>query len=311
MHAIAQDLQRSQRTLQATRLAGQSNTAQDIVKSLEAAHGHISLLTEMMVGMGEGFHVGGLHGAALAGAGLLGKTLVSRMREAGIAKANTLVRDAMLNPELAATLLKRAPIKPGAGVADTLMRMLARNSMFGATTAARENNRPQQQSVPAYATGGRIAVNHTPTEAQKTAGNYLKGHIRVHGLDVTIENPKGSLRTGVHEGKPWRVRMPADYGYLRKTTGADGDHLDCFIGPDETSDKVVVIDQKDLKTGKFDESKVMLGFKNREAAVGGYCNSFSDGNGVKRIMKITPMGVDEFKEWLRSGNTREPLKKSA
>jgi hypothetical protein len=84
------------------------------------------LLTEMMVGMGEGFHVGGLHGAALAGAGLLGKTLVSRMREAGIAKANTLVRDAMLNPELAAMLLKRAPIKPGAGIADTLTRMLAR-----------------------------------------------------------------------------------------------------------------------------------------------------------------------------------------
>jgi hypothetical protein len=74
---------------------------------------------------------------------------------------------------------------------------------------------------------------------------------------------------------------------------------------------VIVIDQKDLETGKFDESKVMLGFKNREAAIGGYCNSFSDGAGAKRIMKITPMSVAEFKEWLRSGDTRAPLKKSA
>jgi Inorganic Pyrophosphatase len=105
--------------------------------------------------------------------------------------------------------------------------------------------------------------------------------------------------------------MPADYGYIRGTTGADGDHVDCFIGPDDKSDKVVVIDQKDLKTGKFDESKVMLGLKNREAAIGGYCNSFSDGNGVKRIMKITPMSVDEFKEWIKNDATLEPLKESA
>jgi hypothetical protein len=197
----------------------------------------------MMVGMGEGFHVGGLHGAALAGAGLLGKTLVSRMREAGIAKANTLVRDAMLNPELAAMLLKRAPIKPGAGIADTLTRMLARNSMFGVTTAARESNR-RQKPAPTYATGGRVAVNPTPTEAQKTAGNYQKGHISIHGLDVTIENPKGSFRTGVHNGKPWRFTMPADYGYIRGTTGADGDHVDCFLGPDEKAERVFVIDQR-------------------------------------------------------------------
>ena len=156
----------------------------------------------------------------------------------------------------------------------------------------------------------RVAVNSAPTEAQKTAGNYQKGHTRIHGLDITIENPKGSFRTGVHAGKPWRVRMPADYGYIRGTTGADGDHVDCFIGPDEKSDKVFVID-KDLKTGKFDESKVMLGFKNREAAIGGYCNSFSDGAGAKRIMKITPMSVDEFGEWLRNGDTRAPLRKSA
>ena len=184
-------------------------------------------------------------GAGVGAALGLGEHLLAARRMAGLAKANTLVRDAMLNPELAMALLKRAPIKPGLGSEAVLTKLLARNSMFGATTAARENNRgAQQQPAPAYATGGRIAVNNVPTEAQKTAGNYLKGHARIHGLDVTIENPKGSFRTGVHDGKPWRVRMPADYGYIRGTTGADGDHVDCYVGSHETSDKVFVIDQK-------------------------------------------------------------------
>ena len=86
--------------------------------------------------------------------------------------------------------------------------------------------------------------------------------------------------------------MPADYGYIRGTTGADGDHVDCYVGPHETSDKVFVIDQKSLRTCDFDEHKCVLGAKNRDNAIGIYTSSFSDGNGVKRIMKITPMSVD-------------------
>jgi hypothetical protein len=312
MHAIGQDLQRSQRTLQATRLERQSNTAQDIIKAIEAGNaGHpVSLLNKLALGAMGGFETHGMTGAGVGAALGLGEHLLAAKRMAGLAKANTLVRDAMLNPELALTLLKRAPIKPGLGSEAVLTKLLARNSMFGATTAARESNRPPQ-TAPAYATGGRVSVNGAPTEAQKTAGNYQKGHTRIHGLDVTIENPKGSYRTGVHASKPWRVKMPADYGYIRGTTGADGDHVDCFIGPDEKPDKVFVIDQKDLKTGAFDECKCILGARNRENAIGIYTTSFSDGNGVKRIMKITPMSVDEFREWLRSGATREPLRKSA
>ena len=209
-----------------------------------------------------GFETHGMTGAGVGAAFGLGEHVLAAKRMAGLAKANTMVRDAMLNPELAATLLKRAPIKPGLGSEAVLTKLFARNSMFGATTAARESNRPQQQPAPAYATGGRVAVNGAPSEAQKTAGNYQKGHTRIHGLDVTIENPKGSFRTGVHAGKPWRVRMPADYGYIRGTTGADGDHVDCFVGPDEKSEKVFVIDQKDLKTGAFDECKCILGARN-------------------------------------------------
>lgn len=172
---------------------------------------------------------------------------------------------------------------------------------------------PQQQQLPAptYAAGGRVTVDAEPTEAQKAVGNYKKGHIRIHGLDVTIENPKGSDRTGISDGKQWRVKMPHHYGYIRGTTGADGDHVDCYVGPREDSDRVFVIDQKDLKTGKFDEHKIMLGFANKGAAIGGYCGGFSDGKGYSRIMKTTPMSVDEFKEWLRGGNMRKPLARSA
>ena len=179
MHAIAQDLQRSQRTLQATRLAGQANTAQDIIKSLETAHGgHVSLLNKLALGAMGGFETHGMTGAGVGAALGLGEHVLAARRMAGLAKANTMVRDAMLNPELAMALLKRAPIKPGLGSEAVLTKLLARNSMFGATTAARESNRPQQQPAPAYATGGRVAVNGAPTEAQKTAGNYQKGHVR-------------------------------------------------------------------------------------------------------------------------------------
>ena len=168
MHAIAQDLQRSQRTLQATRLAGQSNTAQDIIKSLEAAHGgHVSLLNKLVLGAMGGFETHGMTGAGVGAALGLGEHILAAKRMAGLAKANTMVRDAMLNPELAMALLKRAPIKPGLGSEAALTKLLARNSMFGATTAARESNRPQQRPAPAYATGGRVAVNSAPTEAQK------------------------------------------------------------------------------------------------------------------------------------------------
>lgn len=114
-----------------------------------------------------GFETHGMTGAGVGAALKLGEHILAAKRMAGLAKANTMVRDVMLNPELAMALLKRAPIKPGLGSEAVLTKLLARNSMFGATTAARESNRPQQQQpAPAYATGGRVVVNRAPTEAQ-------------------------------------------------------------------------------------------------------------------------------------------------
>lgn len=160
-----------------------------------------------------------------------------------------------------------------------------------------------------YKRGGGIKVNTAPTPAQKMAGNYKKHHIKFHGLDIAIENPKGSERTGEgKDGKPWSSTMPDHYGYIKRTQGADGDHVDVYVGENERSNRVYVIDQKN-DDGKFDEHKCMLGYPDRDAAVKAYRAAFSDKK--DRIMKVTRLSIAEFKTWLKEGNTKQPLKKVA
>ncbi len=54
--------------------------------------------------------------------------------------------------------------------------------------------------VQAALTAAEQKTNTEPSEAQKEAGNYKKGHMRIDGYDVTIENPKGSVRRGTDAG---------------------------------------------------------------------------------------------------------------
>lgn len=150
----------------------------------------------------------------------------------------------------------------------------------------------------------RAAVDQNPTDGQKEAGNYRKGHIIFHGLPITIENPKGSIRSGVDtNGKRWSCVLPADYGYVKRTEGADGDHLDVFIGPDHKSQQVFIINQVDHRTRRFDEHKAILGVSSAKEAVKLYEAAFSDGHGADRIGSIEPMPIDAFKHWLKYGNT--------
>ncbi|MGE4042307.1 PLxRFG domain-containing protein [Pseudolabrys sp.] len=147
-----------------------------------------------------------------------------------------------------------------------------------------------------------------PTEAQKEAGNYQKKHVRVHGLDISIETEKGQKRTGKDaSGKTWSVDMRDDYGYVKRTEGADGDQVDVFVGPDHESKHVLVIDQRDLKTGKFDEHKAILGYRDSVEALQAYERGFSDGKGLDRVLSAKEMSVDDFKEWLKSGKTKEQI----
>lgn len=152
----------------------------------------------------------------------------------------------------------------------------------------------------------RAEVAPEPTEAQKEAGNYKKGHLTLQGLDIALENPKGSTRSGTdQDGKVWQSTMAHDYGYIKRTLGADGDHVDVFIGDQPDSETVYVVDQVDPKTGKFDEHKVMMGFADEQAARAGYLANYE--KGWKGLGTIKAMPVEEFKVWVKEGDTTKPI----
>lgn len=144
----------------------------------------------------------------------------------------------------------------------------------------------------------RAEVDQNPSEAQKEAGNYKKGHVKVDGYDITIENPKGSVRSGKDaDGKEWSVTMNNDYGYIRGTEGVDGDHIDVFISDNPEQGNVYVIDQINQKTGEYDESKVMYGFNSLEEAKEAYLSNFEEGWKVGVVSGVTK---EEFKKWIES-----------
>lgn len=145
-------------------------------------------------------------------------------------------------------------------------------------------------------------VDTIPTEAQKSAGNYKKGHINIGGYDITIENPKGSERSGVDaNGQPWSVTMNNSYGYIRGTEGVDGDHIDVFLSDNPADGKVYVIDQMN-EDGFFDEHKVMYGFPSPETARAAYLANYS--SGWKGLGTITEVSKDEFKKWIKSSHRK-------
>lgn len=137
-----------------------------------------------------------------------------------------------------------------------------------------------------------------PTEAQKEAGNYKKGHVKVDGFDITIENPKGSVRSGKDaDGKEWSVTMNNDYGYIRGTEGVDGDHIDVFLSDNPEQGNVYVIDQVNQKTGEYDESKVMYGFNSLEEAKDAYLANFEEG---WKVGVVSGVSKEEFRKWIES-----------
>ncbi|SHG34508.1 hypothetical protein SAMN02745753_03743 [Marinomonas polaris DSM 16579] len=149
-------------------------------------------------------------------------------------------------------------------------------------------------------------TNTQPTEKQIEADNYKKGRVSLHGLDIAIENPKDSVRSGQDsDGKKWESKMAHHYGDIKGIKGADGDDLDVFIGDKPESDKAYIVDQVDPKTGEFDEHKVMLGFDDKAQAENGYLANYEDG--WKGVGAITEMPVSDFKEWIKSGNTTKPI----
>lgn len=145
-----------------------------------------------------------------------------------------------------------------------------------------------------------VDVNTEPTEKQQHAGNYKKAHIYVKGMGISIENPKHSKRKWFnHEtNESGSTTMQNHYGYFKNTSGngKDGDAVDVFLGKYlEDFTTVYVVDQNN-ESGEFDESKVMLGFKNMKSAKKAYLRNYSkDWKGFKTI---TGVPINVFKKWL-------------
>lgn len=155
----------------------------------------------------------------------------------------------------------------------------------------------------------KSAIDETeinPSDAQKESGNYKKGHIKFGGYNYTIENPKGSTRSGKDaDGKEWKVTMHDTYGYIRGKYGKDGDHLDMFINDkadlDNWSGDVFVVDQVN-PDGSFDEHKVMYGYDSMADAEKAYLANYSEG--WQGLGNITGVSKDEFDKWLDTSNRK-------
>lgn len=150
-------------------------------------------------------------------------------------------------------------------------------------------------------------VNTEPTEAQKEAGNYKKGHVQVGTFDITIEQPQGSVRKGTDaNGKQWESKMHNTYGYFRGTEGVDGDHIDVFLSNDIdgwNGRKVYVVDQYN-PDGTFDEHKVMLGFNDMDEAKSDYLANYEKGWEDGRRIVVSTTNLEDFEKWIDSSHRK-------
>lgn len=177
----------------------------------------------------------------------------------------------------------------------------------GEGSAVRGSHLPQEASFGERLKSAIAETETEPTEAQKKAGNYKKGHLSFGGYDFTVETPKGVTRSGKDEqGKPWSVTMHDTYGYILGKIGVDGDHIDMFINDaadlDSFDGNVCVVDQVNPETGEFDEHKVMYGYPDEAAAITAYAKNYSPG--WKGLGKVTSVPKATFDKWLESSDRK-------
>ncbi len=164
-----------------------------------------------------------------------------------------------------------------------------------------------ETSLSAQIEAASAKVNTEPTEAQKEAGNYKKGHVQVGTFDITIEQPQGSVRKGTDaNGKQWESKMNNTYGYIRGAVGVDGDHIDVFLSNDIdgwNGRKVFVVDQYN-PDGSFDEHKVMLGFNDADEAKGDYLSNYEKGWENGRRIDVSAVNLEDFEKWIASSKRK-------
>ncbi len=167
-----------------------------------------------------------------------------------------------------------------------------------AEASAGQNSAAVPADAPKVATAAAEAATNPrndlplPSEAQKEAGNYKKGHVRINGHDISIENPAGSQRD------PRWPALKNHYGYFKGTVGKDKDHVDVFMTDraEDPSLPVYVVDQVN-KDGSFDEHKVIMGTASEQEARDTYLANYS--KGWTGLGGIKEMSQEQFKAWVR------------
>ena len=179
-------------------------------------------------------------------------------------------------------------------------------------TTMLSENKDKNKSPKTSELGEKIAAAEAetdthPTDKQKEAGNYKKGHVQVGVFDITIEQPKGSVRSGVDaSGNKWETKMQNTYGYIRGTEGVDGDHIDVFLSDDIdgwNGRKVFVVDQYN-EDGSFDEHKVMLGFNEADDAESAYFANYDKDWAKKHKTVVTDVNLEDFEKWIDSSHRK-------
>lgn len=212
--------------------------------------------------------------------------------------------------------LQTAASKPHGGI--SLYRDILANVLDVPVTTSSENSQElsdskgTNNSVTSSELGEKIAAaeaetNTNPTDKQKEAGNYKKGHVQVGVFDITIEQPKGSVRSGVDAGgNKWETTMQNTYGYIRGTEGVDGDHIDVFLSDDIdgwNGRRVFVVDQYN-EDGSFDEHKVMLGFNEADEAEAAYFANYDSDWAKKHKTVVTAVNLEDFEKWIDSSHRK-------
>jgi hypothetical protein len=152
MRALANDLQRAQRTMQATALPANPNTAADVMGAMRSAAkeaGWPSLLSKILAGSWAGLHVGGPGGAVTGAVGAIGEHLTRAMRGAGLAKARDIVQAGILDPEIGRQLLRRASDLPDGASERALAKAIAKRSVFVTPGASASAGNSSTQELPA------------------------------------------------------------------------------------------------------------------------------------------------------------------
>ena len=125
----------------------------------------------------------------------------------------------------------------------------------------------------------------------------LQGKMSWHGLNIAIENKKGSYRRGKDpNGQSWKTYMNYDYGRIGGSKATDNEGVDIYVGPDDTAEMVYVVHQQDPFTRVYDEDKAMVNFPSRESAIEGFLSQYDRPDFLGPISEFT---IPDFKEALK------------